>query len=119
MNRKTFALVYVVVSSVANILFTALVEGVVIGITFLLMKYAFHARPEVYGAAFSSMFIVGLVVSFVLYSKISMKVIKKYKFDEIGKNPSQVNKSDGNAEPRKTVLPASVKESEEDAKWSD
>ena len=46
-----------------------------------------------------------------------MKVVKKYKFDERFGRSAPKNKNTAKAEPKKTVLPDSVKEVEEDEKW--
>lgn len=120
MTKKTFALVYVLVSSLANILFTAVVVAVFVGISFAVLRFGFHAQPETYGTALFGSFTFGLVVSFIAYSRISMKIIKKYKLDErygggrpVKKNSASVSQD----EEKKTVLPSSVLEDEEDEKW--
>lgn len=119
MNRKTFAILYMLISSIVNIIYTLLVCAIVIVVSMILMKYAFHARAELYGPALSALFILGLVIAFITYSKISMKVIKKYKFDERFSSPAPKKKGTDKAEPKKTVLPSSVVEDEEDEKWKE
>lgn len=123
MNRKTFALVYILVSSLANILFTAIVVGIFVGVSFAVLKFGIHAEPDAYGNAIFGSFSFGLVVSFITYSKISMKIIKKYKLDErYGSRSKPSKKSDSNNEPaveKKTVLPSSVLDADEDDKWKE
>lgn len=120
MNRKTFALLYILLSSLANIVFTVFVVVIFMALALLIAKFGIHAKAESYGTILFSSFTVGLVVSFVLYSKISMKVIKKYKFDErFGSSPKKRKTTVKNVEEKKTVLPSSVLEEEEDSKWSE
>ena len=118
MNRKTFALLYILLSSLANIIFTLFVVAVFMAVALVIAKFGIHAKAESYGTILFSSFTVGLVVSFVLYSKISMKVIKKYKFDErFGSSPK--NSTVQKVEEKKTVLPSSVLEDKEDSKWAE
>lgn len=120
MNRKTFALLYILLSSLANIIFTLFVVAVFMAVALVIAKFGIHAKAESYGTILFSSFTVGLVVSFVLYSKISMKVIKKYKFDErFGSSPKKKNSTVQKVEEKKTVLPSSVLEDKEDSKWAE
>lgn len=114
MNRRTFAILYMLISSIVNIIWTLLVCGLVFVISMLLFKYVFHVKPEFYTTSLRGILILGLVVAFVSYSKISMKIIKKYKFDE-----RFANNASKNFEVKKTVLPNSVIEEEEDDKWKE
>lgn len=120
MNKKVFYLLYILISSVVNILFTALIIGSLFGICFVFLKFVFHATSfEAYGNALFGSFTIGLVLSFFLYSKITTKIVKKYSLDEkFGGSPKKSKDfSENVAAARKTVLPNSVKEEEEDEKW--
>ena len=119
MNKKVFYLLYILISSIVNILFTALIIGSLFGICFVFLKFVFHAASfEAYGNALFGSFTIGLVLSFFLYSKITTKIVKKYSLDEkFGGSPKKSKDSSDNTATRKTVLPDSVKEEEEDEKW--
>lgn len=120
MNRKVFYTLYILVSSIVNIIFTALVIALIFGICFVFLKFVFHAANfEMYANAMFGSFTIGLVLSFFLYSKITTKIIKKYSLDEkFGASPKKSKVSSENViAARKTVLPDSVKEEEEDEKW--
>ena len=119
MNKKVFYLLYILISSIVNILFTALIIGSLFGICLVFLKFVFHAASfEAYGNALFGSFTIGLVLSFFLYSKITTKIVKKYSLDEFGGSPKKTKDSfENTVAARKTVLPDSVKEEEEDEKW--
>ena len=117
MNKGTFAFLYVIISSIINIVYSLIVGAVVVAISMLMMKHVFHARPEIYPNALSCSFLIGLVIAFFTYSKISMKIIKKYKLEERISKGTSPKKNKSTEEPKKTVIPSSLVEDEEDEKW--
>lgn len=122
MNKTGFALLYLLASSILNILFTAAVIGALFGISFAVLHFIVHAEPEAYATALFASFTVGLVLSFFLYSKITVKIVKRYRLDEkfggtSKKNQRSLNQAAYEDNAKKTVLPASALEDEEDEKW--
>lgn len=117
MNRGTFAILYMLISSIINIIYTLVVCAIVVVGSLYAMKFLFHPDPKYFGTAVTVFFVIGLLISFITYSKISMKVVKKYKFDERFGRSAPKNNNTAKAEPKKTVLPNSVKEVEEEEKW--
>lgn len=118
MNKKVFALLYLVISSILNVLFTGVVIGVICAVVLLFMRFVFHPSQDAYATAIFGCFTVGLVLSFFLFSKITTKVVKKYRFDErFGGEKKSMQKE--NSDERKTVLPESALERDEDEKWKE
>lgn len=117
MNRGTFAILYMLISSIINIIYTLVVCAVVVVGSLYAMKFLFHPDPKYFGTALTVFFVIGLLISFVTYSKISMKIVKKYRFDERFGGSAPKKKGSEKPEPKKTVLPSSVAEEEEDEKW--
>ena len=86
MNRKVFYALFILISSVVNILFTALIIAALFAIFFVVLHIT-KAPSQMYANALFASFTIGLVFSFFLYSKITTKVIKKYKLDQRYGNP--------------------------------
>lgn len=117
MNRVTFGIIFFIVSIIANLLFAALVLGLVTGLCWLF----FHNNPQVFGQNLYMALPIGLVASFLIFSRIQMKIVKKYNLDRFGakteKKKPAVASGEERPAPRQTVLPDSVKEDEVDDKW--
>ena len=92
MNRKTFYVLFILASSVANIFFTALIIAALFAIFFIVL-YIAKAPSQMYANALFASFTIGLVLSFFLYSKLTMKIVKKHKLDERYGNPPQKTKT--------------------------
>ena len=114
MNRKTFYALFILISSVVNILFTALIIAILFAIFFIVLCIA-KAPSQMYANALFASFTIGLVVSFFLYSKITMKVVKKYKLDErYGSPPKKVKPKNKEIAATKTNLVNSGLQNKED-----
>ncbi len=116
MNRVTFGIIFFIASIIANILFAAVVLGLVTALCWLF----FHNNPQNFGQNLYMALPIGLVASFLIFSRIQMKIVKKYNLDRFGAK-TEKKKPAGSGEevaaPRQTVLPDSVKEDEVDEKW--
>ncbi len=103
-----------------NIIFTALVIGILFGISFVILRFIVHStNPAAYSNVIFGSFTVGLILSFLLYSKLTTKVIKKYGFDEKYGSPKNTSNKEKETTTKKTNLPSSVLEDEEDSKWQE
>ena len=77
MNKKVFYLLYILISSIVNILFTALIIGSLFGICLVFLKFVFHAASfEAYGNALFGSFTIGLVLSF--FSENFLKKVRLF-----------------------------------------
>lgn len=118
MNKAQYSILYVLISSILNILFTAIVISVLGALSFVILYYIVHAKSEHYAVAFFGSFTAGLALSFFLYTKISSKLIQKLKIAEKFESFENKNKTTMNdEEPKQTVMPDSVLEYAEDEKW--
>lgn len=81
MNRKAFYALFILISSAINILFTALIIASLFAI-FAVVLHIAKSSPQMYANALFASFTIGIVLSFFLYSKITMKIVKKHKLDE-------------------------------------
>lgn len=136
MNKKLFTLIFVVISTLANIIWTLLLIAAIYAIAFCTMKYGIklEAGHQAYGMSLLFSFVAGLVVSFITYTKIQTKVITSFnfenKFEDAWLKKKEMNTSSNVAasensteETKTTVLPSSVlptdEEKEEQEKWGD
>ncbi|MBP3366359.1 MAG: hypothetical protein J6K96_05120 [Treponema sp.] len=121
MNKTAFALLYLLASSILNILFTAAIIGALFGTSFVVLRFIVHAGQETYATALFGSFTVGLVLSFFLYSKITVKIVKRYRLDEKfgGSKKKHPQSPVEIASESSTVLPPSALEDEEDEKWKE
>ena len=80
MNKKTFTVIYVLISSVLNIITLLLTMLIFIAGSTALLKFAFKLPEEhqAYRIAILVSLIAGVVVSFILNQKIATKVITKF-----------------------------------------
>ena len=114
MNRKTFYVLFILISTVANIFFTALIIAGLFAIFFVVLRIA-KAPSQMYANALFASFTIGLVVSFFLYSKITVKIIKKHKLDErYGTPPKKTKPKNKEIATIKTNLVSSGLENKED-----
>lgn len=129
MNKKGFTLLFILVSTIANVLLTLLCIAL-LAITFIGILKVFHveAGSSAYGTALVVSFLVGLIISFFLYTKVSTLIIKKFnmteKFEDKWLDHSRSeNGSSSKEKPRQTKMPSSVlptdEEKEEKEKWGE
>lgn len=133
MNKKLYTIIYLVVSSVINIItLLATIILLIAGATALL-KYGFKLPEDhqAYRISILVSLVAGVVISFILNQKIATKVITRFNMDQkfednwFGRKKT-VKGADGRERPverRKTNMPDSVKlsdeEQEERSRWGD
>ena len=131
MNKKGFTLLFILVSTIANVLLTLLCIAL-LAVTFIGVLKAFHieAGSSAYGTALVVSFLEGLIISFFLYTKVSTLIIKKFnmteKFEDKWLDHSRSRSENGSSskeKPRQTKMPSSVlptdEEKEEKEKWGE
>lgn len=126
MNKKNFTLLFLFVSTIINVIFTILVIGILLVGSSLLLRYVFHTEdPNVIMADWMVCFIGGMILSLYIYSKISDKVVVKYKLaDKIddrltGRRFSHFSENANKEQEKpKTVMPKSVLP-DEDENWKE
>lgn len=130
MNRGIFSLLFIVISSVGNILFTIACMVLMFLLSNLVLRGIVHLPlgHKIYSYAFVGSFVVGLVGGFMGWTKISAMIIRKYDFDVKFDNQWNGSKQKKKAkaaeeERRQTVLPSSVLDSDEERaerdKWGE
>ncbi len=129
MDKKKFTLLFLFVSTIANIVFTVAIITVLLVGTSLLLRYVIQVHDaNVIVADWMFCFIAGMILSLFLYAKISDKIVKKYKLaDKLDERlsgrrfshlSSQAQKQ--KEEKPKSVMPKSVlPDEEEDERWQE
>ncbi len=120
MNRGIFYILYLIVSSIVNIVFTALIIILLSALSFITLRFLFHASSaSTYSTALFGSFTIGLLLGVFFFSKITNKIIQKYHLDErFGGKPKKKLAFDETQE-KKTVMPSSALEDEEDDRWKE
>ena len=80
MNKKTYTVVFTIISSLINILMTAIIIAILLfGVSAFYFKVLGNTKPGT-GLAISWMicFVVGLITGMILFSKVGSWVIDKY-----------------------------------------
>lgn len=127
MNKKVYTGVFVLIATALNLIFTLLVIIASISLGTAALRFVFKV-PEgsrVYAYVILGGLIFGIVLSFIVYTKVTTKLIQRYNMDEkFEDNWFGRKKTDKNGKPvvtRKTNMPDSVKLSDEEAaereKW--
>ncbi len=129
MNKKSFTLLFLFISTIANIIFTIVIIAAMLLITSLTLTYIIKIKdPNIIVADWMLCFIGGMILSLFLYAKISDKIVKKYnladKLDErlSGRRFSHLSsrtQKEKEPEKPKTVMPKSVLPDEEDDHWGE
>lgn len=122
MNKKSFTLLYLVISTAANILLTVLVITALVLGSFALLRFVFHVESSsIFSAALMVCLVGGLLLSFFLYNKISAAVIRHFGFEDKFDDSMFKIRTGANAEkkreakPRKqTNMPSSVLDDSEE-----
>lgn len=124
MTKKTFTVIFLLASTLINIVFTIVIITALLIVTSLLLKYGFSVKdPNILAADWMLCFVGGMILSLFLYAKLSDKIVRKYnladKIDErlTGRRFSHLSsrtKSSAKEEKPKTVMPKSVLPDEED-----
>lgn len=115
MNRKAYAALYVVFSCLLNLLIFILCECIIFGGTLLVLHFS-KAPENAYSLSLLGAITVGLIVSVIVYTKLSTYLIKKLKLQEKLREPVN-NYSSG--EIRQTKMPDSAFEEQPDEKWQE
>lgn len=115
MNRKVYAALYVVLSCLLNFLIFILSECILFGVTLLVLHLS-KAPESAYSFSLLGAITVGLIVSVIIYTKLSTYLIKKLKLQEKLKDPI-ADYSYG--ETKQTNMPDSAFEDQPDEKWQE
>lgn len=125
MTKKAFTIWFTIISTILNILFTALIIGILaVSATLILTKVIGTKNGQIFIVVWMMCFLAGLVLGMFLFGRISSAIITKYnlasKLDPkiIGKHlpNGNVNKYAQKEEEEKkvkTVMPDSVKEDDD------
>lgn len=125
MTKRTFTIIFTIVSTLLNFIFTALVIVALAALATVVENRLLNISDgQVYIITWMFCFIAGMVLSIFLFSKISTAVIEKFnlasKLDEkiIGKTLPNGKRNqaayDAEAAKPKTILPDSVLEKDEE-----
>lgn len=122
MTKKTFTLLYLLLSTLANILLTMLVITLLGVVSFVVLRFVFHvSNSSVFAADLMICLVGGFVLSFLFFNKLSAFVIQKAgwenKFDESlfrFRMPNGVQKKTEETPKRKTNMPSSVLEEDDE-----
>lgn len=125
MTKKTYTLIFTIVSTILNFIFTALVICAIAALATVVENRILHITDgQVYIITWMISFIAGMVLSIFLFSKITSFVVDKFnltsKLDEkfVGKTLPNGRRNqaayDAEASKPKTVLPDSVLDNEEE-----
>lgn len=115
MNRKAYAALYVVLSCLLNVLIFILCESILFGLT-LLILHVTKASESAYPFSLLGAITVGLIVSVIIYTRISTYLIKKLNLQEKLKDPAT---SYSSQESKQTNMPDSAFEDQPDEKWQE
>ena len=111
MNNKLYGLLYVLFSCVLSVLTYVVSIATCVGLTFIVLRLT-NAPVSIFSFALFFAFTVGIIVSVVIYTKLTKYIIKKINLAEKIK---PAKKKEENK--RKTVLPDSAFEAQPDDKW--
>ena len=83
MDKKSFTTLFIILSTLANILLNVLVIFILCLVSCLVLGKVIHVQDgSVYGIVLLACFIVGLFISFIIYTKVSNVIIIKYKMED-------------------------------------
>lgn len=118
MNKRNFTLLFLLISTLVNIIFTVSIITILLVGTSLLLRYVIHINDaNIIVADWMFCFIGGMILSLFLYAKISDKIVKKYKIaDKLDErlsgrrfsHLSSRSQQQKEEEKPKTVMPKSV-----------
>ena len=117
MNKKTFTVLFTLVSTVANVLLTLLTILVLLLLSTVILVRLLHQEGEVVMIAWMVCFIAGMVISMFGFARLTSLVIAKFHLEDklephLLKKKAATNRgADGKP---KTVLPDSVLPKEDD-----
>ncbi|MCR5217614.1 hypothetical protein [Treponema sp.] len=120
MNKKLYTGIFVLIATVLNLIFTLLViiASITLGTLFLRYVLKLPDSSQVYGYVVLGSMIFGIVLAFIVYTKVTTKLIQKYnmddKFEDNWFGRKKTDKNGKPAAPRKTNMPDSVKLSDEE-----
>ena len=137
MNKKLYTLLFILVSTIINVLATIIIIAGLCSIDVLIMRklLKIEAGTNAFGSSLMVCFVLGLALSFFFYTRISTKIIKKFHMDKKFEDkwldhsgPRQgfrrkkaakeeegyTYSEDSDGSTRKTKLPSSVLPSEEE-----
>lgn len=115
MNRKAFAALYVVFSCLLNVLTFILCESILFGLTLLILHLT-NAPESAYSLPILGSITLGLVVSVIIYTRLSTYLIKKLKLQEKLRDPV---KDYSSGEIKETKMPDSAFEEQPEEKWQE
>ncbi len=112
MDKKTFTVLFTIVSSIANIIFTLLVIFILLVLSTLVLVKGLKIEGEIVMVAWMICFIAGMIISMFGFTKLTSLVIQKFHLeDKLSKNR---NPNAQKKERPKTVMPDSVLPKAED-----
>mgnify|MGYP006988865727 CR=1 FL=1 len=80
MNKKTFTALFILISTLANLLLNFLVIALLAVISCSVLGHVLHVQNGgVYAFTLLACFVTGLLISFIIYTRLSNKIIIKFK----------------------------------------
>lgn len=120
MNKKLYTGIFVIIATILNLIFTLAVIIATIALGTLALRFVFKVPEgsQVYGYVVLVAMILGIVIAFIVYTKVITKMIKKYnmddKFEDNWFGKKKTDKDGKTVLPKKTNMPDSVKLSDEE-----
>ena len=126
MNKKLYTILFILITTVINVLLTVLIIAALIAGALSVMKFGMKlpADHSSYGTVLLLCFVAGMIISFFVYTKLSTKIILKFgmdkKFEDKWFSKGSKSSADGKTEEvKKTNMPSSVLPSEEEQEVED
>ena len=121
MNKKLYTILFVLISTAANLISLILLIGILVALCYLSLHFIFNIQPphNAYGMSLFICLIAGIILHFIFYTKISTKLIEKFHIDKNFEDkwlPKFSGKKSSSEEKpkRKTNMPSSVSLSEKE-----
>lgn len=122
MNKNLYTFLFTIISTILNIIAALILIAVLGGLSYVVMNFMLHIEsPETYVIVWVFCFLIGMVANMFIFTKISNIVVQKFHIAEkldsrFVSRSFNSNTETTSAEPqkRKTVLPDSVLDDDED-----